>query len=911
MPEFTRSDARHLRRSASATCRIVRGVTLTPWPLTGRSAQLEQLGRQYLDGLSGGVVLSGPAGVGKTRLAEEAVALAARAGRPTARAVGHPSTQAIPLGAMAHLLPRELVHDLGVGDDERTALFHAARAELRRQAGEDRLVLLIDDVDLLDDTSLAVLVPLIVNRTVFLIGTVRIGGAATMPLATLRRDGHVVRMQVEPLSTDELGALLHRVLDRPVSSHALGELARLSGGNLQVLTELVRGALDRGVLVESEGAWQLTAPLPTTTALVELVAEHLTGVDAAGLGVLEVLAVCGHLGLEDLINAHGSATLEALENGGLVTMAVAGRRTALRLAHPLYGEVLRSRLQPLRLRRIQQQLADLVETHGARRREDVVRIALWRVDSGGHISGEHLVRAARLALAGRNHALAIRLVRAIPDTDAVSIGERAEVLAEAHAAQGHHEAVESVVAGAWNEPLTDAQRASLVRRLAATRFYGRRDLAGALSAYEAARDRLTDPEQIAAVDVRRAALLAGAGRPLEAMRIADSVAPPAPALIRVELAAARAMSLMTLGRCDESIALSRQAAADHATLPGWLSRRGMAQHLANEARALAYSGRYAEARELLTPATDRSLATNAMAAWVWFEMALAEIARDTGRAREAIRRFQAVADAAPSAGQEAALVWAHVGVAQGHLLLGECSLAAAALQRADDAGESPVATSFTTRERTRAWLDACRGDLVKARERTREVAELSRRDGVYLFEGALLNDLVRLGSAADVVDRLTELKDVIDGPLVQAHWRHAVGMAQRDATLMADVVDRYEAMDVLGGAAEAAAELAELHRANGEPRRATAAQQRSAELAQRAGGIRTPAVARGRSVEPLTAREREVALLARAGVRSREIGDRLHLSTRTVDTHLARVYRKLGITGREELSAALGLGDDT
>ena len=81
---------------------------------------------------------------------------------------------------------------------------------------------------------------------------------------------------------------------------------------------------------------------------------------------------------------------------------------------------------------------------------------------------------------------------------------------------------------------------------------------------------------------------------------------------------------------------------------------------------------------------------------------------------------------------------------------------------------------------------------------------------------------------------------------------------------MADVVDRYEAMDVLCFGAEAAAELAEIWRSRGEARRATAAQQRSAELAQRAGGIRTPALARGRSVEPLTAREREVALLAQA-----------------------------------------------
>jgi DNA-binding CsgD family transcriptional regulator len=59
-------------------------------------------------------------------------------------------------------------------------------------------------------------------------------------------------------------------------------------------------------------------------------------------------------------------------------------------------------------------------------------------------------------------------------------------------------------------------------------------------------------------------------------------------------------------------------------------------------------------------------------------------------------------------------------------------------------------------------------------------------------------------------------------------------------------------------------------------------------------------------VEPLTRREREVALLAAGGASSRDIAEQLYLSTRTVDTHLARAYRKLGITGREQLAAALG-----
>jgi DNA-binding CsgD family transcriptional regulator len=392
---------------------------------------------------------------------------------------------------------------------------------------------------------------------------------------------------------------------------------------------------------------------------------------------------------------------------------------------------------------------------------------------------------------------------------------------------------------------------------------------------------------------------------VEALRIADSITPPVSPTTQVELAAARAVSLLSLGRCDEAVVLARQAAADHAALPGWYARRGIAQHLLNEAHALAYSGRYAEARALLEPAAVRARATNALGAWVWFEMALAEIARDTGRGRETIRRFQGVAEEASPAGQDAALVWAHVGVAQGHLLVGEAGAAAAALRRADEIGDSPVATSMATRERTRAWLDACRGDVASALDRLRALVGQVREDGMLIFEQALLRDLVRFGVAEEAVDRLEELAGLVDGPLIQIHAAHARAAVERDAPMLAQVSERYEALDVLWLAAEVAAELADLHRTNGHGRLATAAAQRSASLADRAGELRTPGLARGSGIEPLTPREREVALLAAGGRSSADIGVRLGLSTRTVDTHLARVYRKLGITGRAELAAAL------
>jgi len=55
----------------------------------------------------------------------------------------------------------------------------------------------------------------------------------------------------------------------------------------------------------------------------------------------------------------------------------------------------------------------------------------------------------------------------------------------------------------------------------------------------------------------------------------------------------------------------------------------------------------------------------------------------------------------------------------------------------------------------------------------------------------------------------------------------------------------------------------------------------------------------------LTARDREIAVLAAGGLSSKDIAGRLVVSARTVDNHLQRVYAKLGISGRDELRSAL------
>jgi DNA-binding CsgD family transcriptional regulator len=51
----------------------------------------------------------------------------------------------------------------------------------------------------------------------------------------------------------------------------------------------------------------------------------------------------------------------------------------------------------------------------------------------------------------------------------------------------------------------------------------------------------------------------------------------------------------------------------------------------------------------------------------------------------------------------------------------------------------------------------------------------------------------------------------------------------------------------------------------------------------------------------LTPQELQIAQLAAAGVTNRTIGERLYLSPRTVQSHLYRIFPKLGITARHQL----------
>ncbi|MEO1057417.1 MAG: LuxR C-terminal-related transcriptional regulator [Actinomycetota bacterium] len=904
------------------TERATLGSAATSWPFTGRGELVTALRAGVAEQRTGGIVVVGPAGAGKTRLVGEAIDDLDDEYR-VLQAVGHAAAAEIPLGALAHLLPSSLFERTGVSTDERTALFHTARAFLTGDAettspgtrSTAMTVLAIDDIDLLDDTSLALLVPSIVARDLYVIGTVRSGRTPSSRLSRLHRDGHLERLDLGPLPAPDVGRLIRHVLGGPVDEHAVDRLTELSGGNLQILTELVRGGRDRGWLTIAAGKWVIGGRPTATVQLDELIAEHLADVDEAGRDVLEHLALSERLGLADLEAAFGSDVLTYLEREGLIELVQSQRRAAVRLAHPLFGEILDAQLPALRRRTLLRRLADLVEAHGARRRDDELRVVSWRIRSGGDVALPRRIHAARVALLGHDPELAIDLLHdaTTEHVDDAADGitndmaaERLHLLGEAAASLGRVDAAIDHLAAATELNIDDTARARIAVRLADVQFFTARDLDGALATCARVGSQINDETARATIEAQRAVTLANAGQPVAALEALDGLSGTLDPRTSVDVLVARSASLISVGQCTAGVTLAREAADAQQALPEWLARRGSARHVINEAHGLGYAGHYDAARAVLEPAIDRARTSGAMSALVWFELALSELTRDIGLPGESLEHAAAAAELGESAGQQAALVWAYVGVAQAHLLAGRSDDAARAIDLAT-AIPSPVATSAATLQRASAWLDGSRGELAAAREQLLTTAAAVRSDGVTIFEMALLHDVVRFGDAPTVVDRLTELAPTLDGPIFELFADHAVAAHDADGAALIRCADRFENNGNVAFAAEAAAEAADQLARDGDQRAATAQRVRAAALAEAAGGLDTPPLRRGAAIDPLTAREREIALLAADGEASKAIASRLVLSTRTVDTHLARVYRKLGISGRAELRQALSM----
>jgi DNA-binding CsgD family transcriptional regulator len=239
---------------------------------------------------------------------------------------------------------------------------------------------------------------------------------------------------------------------------------------------------------------------------------------------------------------------------------------------------------------------------------------------------------------------------------------------------------------------------------------------------------------------------------------------------------------------------------------------------------------------------------------------------------------------------------------------GDVATATEAVERLERVRGDRVELADTEWDRGRAWAEVAQGRVSSAVQILLAAAERARSTGRLLFEHRLLHTVVRLGESRQVTARLNELAAVVDMPLAALAARHAAAAEDGDVDGLDEVADGYGVLGYVLFAAEAAGQASDAARRKGDARRATGLAKRSADLAVACEGAATPALVQPETVSPLSAREREVALLVARGATNREIGAELYLSVRTVENHVRGVLMKLGVPSRSEVGAALRAG---
>ncbi|MFE9285268.1 AAA family ATPase [Streptomyces olivaceus] len=146
------------------------------------------------------------------------------------------------------------------------------------------------------------------------------------------------------------------------------------------------------------------------------------------------------------------------------------------------------------------------------------------------------------------------------------------------------------------------------------------------------------------------------------------------------------------------------------------------------------------------------------------------------------------------------------------------------------------------------------------------------------------------------------------------------GPVSRRVQLLSEALELFEAAGDRYEQARVLTALSLAHHELDDRRRARMVFRRARHVAARCGAeplcrllLAVPEELRGSSSEPapaqgfgaLTESESRVAVLAVRGYTNREIADRLFVTASTVEQHLTRVYRKLGVKGRKELPADL------
>jgi DNA-binding CsgD family transcriptional regulator len=911
------------------------------------------------------VLLLADAGIGKTRLAREFLArrhagvagLSARA-----HPLGETASFGVWSEALeSHLrgLPPDEVTKLCAGLlDDLAGLLHSVAAVRGSAGGEPSrlrlleglavvlsnlaqrapVVVFLDDVHLADVSSweaLGYLAGTIADARVLVLAAARpaelVENRDAMPIVLrLEQDGGLRRLELLPLDSVALAELAGAALDDVPSPALVDWLAERSRGNALFALGLLQALVDEGA--------DLSAPalrsLPEQ--LTERVAVSLSDLDETALATLELFAAVGRrLELREVVALTGppadqlTPILELLVRSRLAAEQERGRELTYELAHPLIQEAIYQRMGAARRRGLHRKIGRMLLAAG-RLGEAAAHFA-----RSAEVGDDEAIAALRDAVRQAEERGAYRealtildaLVELVPAGDERWLGVLEALSWEAewvvdHRADAHAllgiKAMRAIEGMLETSP-DPAPRAAVKFRLASFLGWGTGDLDEAERACAEARSlfELAGDHRSALLAENELAWLAGLRGDYATMRaIGERVVETADAMDHrfaiIQGLTATAQASFFRGRFAETEAEHRRAIAS-AREEGKIYRA--ITSLTTLACSLAAEGRADEALRLVeeakaeSPVWRESLLPEWEAIVHWFagdfrtalasaQEAAAQLVGELGKRRALGSAFAALSAVEAGQGDEA----------RRHL-----TKVRRALGERDFLCIGHVANHA---ERLLAWQEGMPSDALAG---LRDGVERTLSTGAEPFAAIALVDLAELAAeqgeaefSEEATRQLEEIAGRIDRDLYRglaalaAGWSGDAGAAERSVKLLSRTACRAfqaRALDAYGRSLTDADRVDALQRAAlvFDACGALWRRDRTHQQLRNLGASGWKAVAAAHGPASLSRRERQVARLAAEGRTASEIAEQLFISKRTVESHLAHVYAKLGMRSRLDL----------
>lgn len=863
------------------------------WPLVGRAEELDYIGKILRADRSAGVLISGAAGVGKTRLARELEVRAATNGWAVEWIRASEATREISFGAVARWIEPSTVGSL-----RRSERLAQLEEHLRSRARSQPVLLTVDDAHLLDSATASLLQQVATETNVRVVLTVRDASVAPDAVRAVWADARMRRIQLQPLALEQIDELLSTALGGRIDHPSRAELWRLCVGNVMLLRELVLAGLSSGDLAVLHGVWHWSAQAPVTASIRELVRSRIASLSPTQRETIETVAV-GDPMPEVLVTgtAYEQDAL-ALERAGLVQLVADPVGPLLQLSHPLFAEAVRELMPTLAARRARRSLAAAILSLPEPPPGSELRAAVWLLDAGITPEAQILEAAARQA--GRLSAVQLQERIARAGRDAHGGYAFSVVLAGALVVQAKWaETIRLCTSPPLSEADTTERRCEVAVLHAQALAWGPGRLTEALELLA----RVTTGSQGAVGShcaALRGAIAMFSGDLEQAVTACEQVLlePDLPDELVVRGLNCVVPALVMLGRAGTALARSErgQELLDSGAfvLPAW-----RAELRYGHVSALRFGGRYADALQMAqafydaSGATSRSAAALAAFALGQAQLDVGHLARAEATLREAVALFR----------QEDAtgvLPWCLCALAQTLALSGHAGSALELLDLPD--AEMAVAPVFGPEmERARAWVVFAGGELSRGVELAAQAARHAKQLGQVAVAARAWHDVARMGDPPPAAIALAGLSPRDESDETALFRDHAVALVAEDAPALDDVYERFHHRGALLRAAETAAAAVAIYLAAGHRAPAERARRNVDECIAACDGATTPALRQVRTVDPLSFRESEVAALAASGLANVQIAEKLSVSVRTIEGHLQHAYAKLEIHHRSEL----------